>query len=57
MKNRTEYSLSYDSDIQREENGEFEDTSNIGTHPGAKGMEMWPYIIYQIGLSNFKKME
>ncbi len=51
MKNRTEYNLSYQSDIQREEDGEFEETSNVGTFSGAKGTEMWPYMIYQIGLS------
>ena len=57
MKNRTEYALNYNSDIQRTENGEFEKTSNIGTFPGAKGNEMWPYVIYQIGLNGFRKME
>ena len=57
MKNRTEYSLNYNSDIQREENGKFEKTSNVGTHSGLKGTEMWPYMIYQIGLKNFMKMK
>ena len=45
MKNLTEYSLEYNSDIQREENGEFKTTSNIGLYSGAKGTEMWPYMI------------
>lgn len=57
MKNRTEYSLNYVSDMQIEENGEFEDTSIVGTYSGAKGTEMWPYMIYQIGLRDFKIME
>ncbi|MEZ4797893.1 MAG: hypothetical protein R2785_12085 [Flavobacteriaceae bacterium] len=57
MKNRTEYSLNYNSDIQIKENGEFEKTSNVGTHPGAKGTEMWPYMIHQIALNGFNKME
>ena len=57
MKNRTKYSLNYKSDIQREEQGEFEYTSNVGTHPNAKGTEMWPYMIYQIGLNSFSVME
>lgn len=57
MKNRTEYSLNYNSDIQIQEEGEFENTSNIGTHPNVKGIEMWPYMIYQIGLNGFEKME
>ncbi len=54
MKNRTEYSLNYNSDIQIKEDGEFEKTSNVGTHPNVKGTEMWPYMIYQIGLNDFK---
>lgn len=57
MKNRTSYSLSYMSDIQITENGEFKETSNVGTFSGAKGTEIWPYMIYQIGLHNFKIMK
>ncbi len=57
MKNRTEYNLSYKSDIQIKEDGEFENTSNVGTYSGAKGTEMWPYMIRQIGLHDFRKME
>ncbi|MDO3696049.1 hypothetical protein QVZ41_14445 [Wenyingzhuangia sp. chi5] len=57
MKNRTKYSLNYNSDIQIKEEGKFEKTSNVGTHPNAKGMEMWPYMIYQIGLNDFKIMQ
>ena len=56
MKNYTKYVLKYSSDIQRKENGEFESTSNIGIFPGALGNEMWPYMIYAIGLREFKKM-
>lgn len=54
FKNRTEFHFTYLSDIQREENGEFESTSNIGSYSGAMGTEMWPYMIYQIGLHDFK---
>jgi hypothetical protein len=54
FKNRTEFSFTYRSDIQREEEGEFEETSNVGTYSGALGTEMWPYMIYQIGLHDFK---
>ena len=54
MKNRTKHSLSYKSDIQTTEDGEFKETSNVGTYKGAKGTEMWPYMIYQIGLHDFK---
>ena len=57
VKNRSEYSLNYNSDIQLQEEGKFENTSNVGTHSGVKGTEMWPYMIYQIGLNNFSKME
>jgi hypothetical protein len=54
MNNRTEYSLIYDSDIQTEEKGEFKKTSNVGIYPNIKATEMWPYMIHQIGLKNFK---
>ncbi|KAF5029076.1 hypothetical protein DSECCO2_652390 [anaerobic digester metagenome] len=57
MKNRTKYALSYKSDIQTTEDGEFEETSNVGTYSGAKGTEMWPYMIYQIGLHGFEIMK
>lgn len=55
FKNRSQYSMSYDSDIQRKENGEYEKTSNVGTFKGAKGTEMWPYMIQSIGLNNFER--
>jgi hypothetical protein len=55
MKNYTKMALKYSSDIQRKEDGNFESTSNVGTFPGAKGTEMWPYMIYMIGLKEFKK--
>ncbi len=53
FKNRTEFSFKYKSDIQTEEEGEFEETSNVGTYSGAITTEMWPYMIYQIGLRDF----
>ena len=55
MKNYSKEALKYTSEIQRKKSGEFESTSNIGTYPGAKGMEMWPYMIYAIGLREFRK--
>jgi hypothetical protein len=55
MKNRTDYYLSYKSDIQTKEGGDFEETSNVGTFSGAKGTEMWPYMISQIGLHDFRR--
>ena len=57
MKNRTKYAFDYKSDILREEDGEFEETSNVGTFSGVKTKEMWPYMIHAIGLHSFKKME
>jgi len=57
MKNLTDFSLLYKSDIQIKEGGEFSETSNIGTISGLKGTEMWPYMIYQIGLHDFKIMK
>ena len=56
FKNYSKYMLNYTSEIQRKENGEYESTSNVGTFPGAMGNEMWPYMIYSIGLREFKKM-
>ena len=56
MKNYTKMAFEYSSDIQRIQHGEFEATSNIGMFPGAMGMEMWPYVIYTIGLKEFKRM-
>jgi len=61
MKNYTKFSLSYTSEIQRKEQKKnrkpkFEPTSNVGTFSGAIGTEMWPYMIYNIGLLDFKKM-
>ena len=55
FKNYSKHVLKYSSDISREEEGEFESTSNIGSYPGAKTMEMWPYMIYLIGLREFQK--
>lgn len=55
MKNYSQISLNYSSDIQRKEDGNFESTSNVGTFSGVIGMEMWPYMIYSIGLSDFKR--
>jgi len=56
MKNYTKYMLQYTSKIQRKKDGEYKPTSNIGIFPGVMGDEMWPYMIYSIGLSEFKKM-
>lgn len=57
MKNRTKHALSYASDIQTKEDGEFKETSNVGTFPNAQGTEIWPYMIQQIGLHDFKIMK
>lgn len=54
FKNFTPHVLGYASDIQIQEDGEFEETSNVGCYPGAMGTEMWPYMIYAIGLHDFK---
>lgn len=57
FKNYSKESLQYLSEIQREKDGELESTSNVGMFPGAKGTEMWPYMIYTIGLRGFQKMQ
>jgi len=55
FKNYSKFALTYLSDIQKKEDGEFEPTSNIGIYPGATGTEIWPYMIRMIGLREFKK--
>ena len=55
MKNYSKEVLNYTSEIQREEDGEYKETSNIGTFPNAIGTEIWPYMIYSIGLREFRK--
>lgn len=55
FKNYSKEALQYMSDIQRTEDGEYESTSNIGMYPGAIGTEIWPYMIYFIGLHDFQK--
>jgi hypothetical protein len=57
IKNYSKEILKYTSEIQREEDGEYEETSNIGTFPNATGREIWPYMIYSIGLREFRKYE
>ena len=54
IKNYSKEILSYTSEIQLEEDGEYEETSNVGTF-GAMTTEIWPYMIYSIGLSEFRK--
>lgn len=56
MKNYSKFALRYTSEIQRKEDGEYEPTSNAGTFPGVKSTEMWPYMIYSIGIRDFKKL-
>lgn len=55
MKNYSKEFLNYTSEIQREEDGEYEETSNIGIYPNAIGTEIWPYMLYTIGLREFRK--
>ena len=55
MKNYSKVALNYTSEIQRQKDGGFEKTSNVGTLPNVIGMEMWPYMIYTIGLREFRK--
>jgi hypothetical protein len=55
MKNYSKEALSYTSEIQREEDEEYEETSNVGTFSNATGTETWPYMIYSIGLREFRK--
>ncbi|HPE41290.1 MAG TPA: hypothetical protein PLI77_09425 [Bacteroidales bacterium] len=42
MKNRSEYALKYSSEIQIEEDGDFQKTSNVGMFPGANSFDCFP---------------
>jgi len=55
MKNYSKEILNYTSEIQRKEDGEYEETSNVGTFPNVIGTEIWSYMIYSIGLREFRK--
>ncbi len=55
MKNWSQWSVSYVSEIQFTEGGPFEPTSNMGARSGIIGIEMWPYMIHQVSLHSFKK--
>lgn len=57
LKNYSKIILEYKSEIQVQEDGEFETTSNIGCYPGALGTEIWPYMIYMIALSEFRQYQ
>lgn len=54
IKNRTDFALDYLSEILLDEAGEFQPTSNAGLYPGASYTEMWPYVIYQIAISDLR---
>ena len=57
IKNRTPYAIAYTSEIQIKEGGEYQETSNSGWFPGAKGMEIWSDMIYSIGIRELKRMQ
>ena len=55
IKNYSKEKLQYTSEIQVKEDGEYEWTSNVGMWPNIIMYEMWPYMIYYIGLKELKK--
>ncbi len=57
FKNYADYNFNYFSEIKRMPEGEYEETSNVGIFSGAIGREIWPYMIYEIGLRDFKLLE
>jgi len=50
LKNYSKEALTYTSEIQLEEDGAYKWTSNVGTYPNVKTMEMWQDMVYSIGL-------
>ena len=54
MQSRSKYSIKFKSEIQAEENGEFIEIQNVGTHKGSKTTESWAKKTYKIRLSDFR---
>ena len=54
MQSRSKYSIKFKSEIQTEENGEFKEISNVGTHKGSQTTESWAKKTYKIRLSKFE---
>jgi len=54
MQSRSKYSIKFKSEIQTEENGEFNEIQNVGTHKGSKTTESWAKKTYKIRLSKFE---
>ena len=55
MKNYSNVDLKYTSEIQRQKDGKFESTSNVGIYSNLKVWETWPYPIFMIGLKELKR--
>jgi hypothetical protein len=56
LKNGAKFPLEYAADMKVYQSESFESTSVINLFPNAKSMEMWPYIIEEIALYGFKKI-
>jgi hypothetical protein len=54
MQSRSKYSIKFKSEIQTEENGEFIEIQNVGTHKGSKTSESWAKKTFKIRLSKFE---
>ncbi|MBP4141898.1 hypothetical protein J3S90_08790 [Flavobacterium sp. P4023] len=54
MQSRSKYSIKFKSEIKTEENGEFNEIQNVGTHKGSKTTESWAKKTYKIRLSKFE---
>lgn len=54
MQSKSKYSIKFKSEIQTEENGEFIEIQNVGTHKGSKTTESWTKKTYKIRLSKFE---
>ncbi len=57
LRNNSEVMLDYSADIKYYFNDDFENTSIIGTFPGASGREIWEHKIDFIKLYDFKLMK
>jgi len=56
LRNNLSFPLEYNADMRVYQQEEFEPTSVVTLFPGTLMREMWPYMIEEIALYNFRKM-
>lgn len=54
INSRSKFSFSFDTEIQKTDESEFEKVPNVGTHKNSQTQESWAWKIKQIRISNFR---